>query len=92
MSVFDKVKDFYTMKKQANELQAALAKETATGSSARNVVRIILDGNQNVISVEIDETAIGDKALLERSVREALTSALNALKKMMVSKFSHYLK
>lgn len=92
MSVFDKVKDLYAIKKQANELQAALAKETVTGSSTRNVVRITLDGNQNVTNVEIDVMAISDKVLLERSVREALTSALNALKKMMVSKYSHYLK
>lgn len=80
------------MKKQASELQAALAKEKASGVSSNNAVRITLDGNQNVVSVEIEDSALENKALLERSVREALTRALDSLKKMMVSKFSNYLK
>ena len=92
MSLFGKVKDIYEMRKQAGQLQAALAKESVTGISGNSAFRVMLDGNQNVVSVEIDASIIGDKALLERSAREAFSKALDALKKLMVSKFSGYLK
>lgn len=92
MSMFDKMKDIYEMRKQASQLQAALAKETVLGSSGNNAFKVTLDGNQNVMKVEIDDSIIGDKAQLERSAREAFSRALDALKKLMVSKFSGYLK
>lgn len=92
MSFLDKMKDMNAMRKQAKTLQTALSQETVKGSSANNFFHVTLDGNQNVLKVEIDEKLIGDKALLERSAKEALSRALDGLKKMMVSKFSSFMK
>lgn len=92
MSLFGKMKDMYEMRKSASQLQAALSKETVTGISANNAFKVTLDGNQNILKVEIDDSIVGDRALLERSSREAFAKALDALKKLMVSKFSGYLK
>lgn len=91
MSLLGKVKDIYEMRKQASQLQAALAKETVTGSSGNNAFKVTLDGNQNILKVEIDDSIVGDKLALERSSREAFAKALDGLKKLMVSKFSGYL-
>ncbi|MEK7648884.1 MAG: YbaB/EbfC family nucleoid-associated protein [Patescibacteria group bacterium] len=92
MSILDKMKDMYEMRKQATQLQALLAKEKVTGASNNNSFKVTLDGNQNVLSVEIDQSIVGDKMQLEKSGREAFSKGLDALKKMMVSKFSSYLR
>lgn len=95
MSIMDqlgKLKDLNSMRKQAKEMQSTLSKETITGQSQNGHVSITIDGNQNVLKVEIQEPALSDKLQLERSVKDALSRALDSLKKMMVSKFSNMLK
>jgi len=88
MSFFDKLKDL----KQAREIQAQLGKEQVIGISGNGFFKVTLDGNQNVIRVEIDEKSLGDKHQLEKSAKEAFSKALDALKKLMVSKFSSIMK
>ena len=88
MSLFDKFKDI----KQAREIQAQLGKEQIIGTSQNGSFKVTLDGNQNVIRVEIDETSIGDRRQLEKSAKEAFSRALDSLKKLMVSKFSSIMK
>ena len=78
MSLFSKLKDL----KKAKELQGALAKETVTGVSSNGHVTVVMDGNQNIVSVQISEAVLSDKVQLERSTKEAFSRALDALKKM----------
>lgn len=95
MSFLDKIKDINELRKNAGELkelQGKLAKEQVTGKSQDGKVTIVLDGNQNVISVTIDESIVGNKAQLEKSVKDGLFRSLDALKKMMASQFSSFLK
>lgn len=95
MGIFDKLKDMNELRKNASELkslQALLAKEEVVGISKDNLVKIVLDGNQNVVRVQISDALLNNKAHLEASVKEALFRALDALKKMMASKFSAFLK
>lgn len=91
-SLFSKIKDVAQMRKQAKTLQAALAQETVVGSSANGFFTITLDGNQNVLKVDIKEQIVGDKVQLERCAKEALSRAFDNLKKLMVSKYSNLLK
>ena len=51
-----------------------------------------IDGNQNVLSVTIGDQLTGDKFQLEKSAKEAFAKALDGLKKLMVSKFSSFMK
>lgn len=95
MSVLDKLKDLNELRKhgkELKELQGQLAKEQATGTSSDGFVTVTLDGNQNVLSVRIDDALIGNKVMLEKSVKDAMFRSLDALKKMMASKFSAFLK
>ena len=92
MGMLDKLKNIAEMRKSAKELQSALGSETVSGESHNGVVKVIMDGNQNVLSVQIADSALNNKELLERSVKEAFSRALDALKKLMVSKFSSYMK
>ncbi len=95
MSFMDKIKDINELRKNAGELKALqgqLAKEQITGTSQDGMVKVTLDGNQNVISVTISDEILGDKSMLEKSVKDALFRALDGMKKMMASKFSSFMK
>lgn len=95
MGVFDKIKDLNELRKNAGELKALqtqLAKEEIVGTSKDGAVTVVLDGNQNVVRVSIADHALGNKIVLEASVKDALFRALDGLKKMMASKFSSFLK
>lgn len=88
MSLFGKLKDMHVMRKQAREMQTLLSKEVLTGTSSNTYVSITIDGNQNVLKVDINENALRDRRELEKSVKEAVSRALESLRKLMVSKFS----
>ncbi|MBI2483632.1 YbaB/EbfC family nucleoid-associated protein [Candidatus Uhrbacteria bacterium] len=92
MGMLDKLKDIHSMRKEAKELQSALAKEQMTGVSKDGHFRVTLDGNQNIIRVEIDPAIVGDLHRLEADAKDAFARALDALKKLMASKFSSFLK
>lgn len=92
MSFFDKLKDMNEMRKQAKEVQSALAKETIVGTSNNGFFSVTIDGNQNVLKVEVSDQLLSDKFALERSAKEAFAKSLDGLKKLMVSKFSSFVK
>lgn len=92
MGVFDKIKDLQKMRKEARELQSSLAKEVLVGASKDGNFKVTIDGNQNVLHVEISDAILGNKHLLEQDAKDAFARALDALKKLMASKFSSFLK
>lgn len=92
MSFLDKLSNLNEMRKNAKELQSVLGKETIAGTSNNGFFSVTIDGNQNVLKVEISETLAGDRFGLEKSAKEAFSKALDGLKKLMVSKFSSYMK
>ena len=92
MSFLDKLSNLNEMRKNAKELQSALSKEVVVGTSNDGHFSVTLDGNQNVLRVEIAEALASNKFQLEKSAKEAFSKALDALKKMMVSKFSSAMK
>lgn len=91
MGLFDKLKDINEMRKQAKHMEALLAVETVAGSSSGGKIKIIIDGNQNIKSVEISPDIIGDKSEIGRHVRSALEDLFKQHKKMLQSKFGNML-
>lgn len=92
MSFFGKLKDMNEMRKQAAEIQSMLGQETVIGTSNNGGFSVTMDGNQNVLKVEISDNLVGDKFELEKSAKDAFTKALDSLKKLMVSKLSGMMK
>ncbi|MDP2656385.1 MAG: YbaB/EbfC family nucleoid-associated protein [bacterium] len=92
MAFFDKLKDMNEMRKQAKEIQGALAQEQVMGTSHDGAFKITMDGNQNLLNVEIGESIVGDKQTLEKGCREAFTHATDQLKKILATRFSSMLK
>jgi nucleoid-associated protein EbfC len=91
MGIFDKIKDVNEMRKQAKQIEALLGQETVTGQSSGGKIKITVDGNQNVKSVEVDPSIAGDKAEIARHIRAALEDLNGKHKKMLQSKFGNML-
>ncbi len=87
MGLLDKLKDINEMRKQAKHMESLLATETVTGSSGGGKIKITMDGNQNVKSVEVSPDIAGDKSEVARHIRAALEDLFKHHKKMLQSKF-----
>ncbi len=91
MGIFDKLKDINEMRKQAKQMELLLAQETVTGSSSGDKIKITMDGNQAVKSVEVSPEIAGDKSEVARHIRAALEDLFKQHKKMLQSKFGSML-
>ena len=87
MGIFDKLKDVNEMRKQAKQIELALAGEEVTGKSAGDKIKITIDGNQKVKSVEVNPDIVGDKAEIARHIRTALEDLTGKHKKLLQQKF-----
>ncbi len=87
MGIFDKLKDVNEMRKQAKQIELMLANEEVMGKSAGEKIKIIVDGNQKVKSVEVSDAIVGDRGEIARNIREALEDLNSKHKKMLQSKF-----
>lgn len=79
--MFSKLKQIKDMKSQAKHMESELGQVSAEGSAAWGKVKMVVDGNRNIVSVSIDDE------LLKPSEKEKLQAALieahrDALKKM----------
>lgn len=91
MGMFDKLKDLNEMRKQAKAMEQLLAAETVTGSSSGGKIKITIDGNQNIKSVEVSPEVAGDKSEVARHIRSALEDLFKQHRKMLQSKFGNML-
>jgi DNA-binding protein YbaB len=89
MSFFDKLKDINEMRKQAKQIELLLGQEQVTGSSSGGKIKITIDGNMKVISVEVAPEVAGDKAEVARHVRSALEDTFSKHKKVLQTKFGN---
>jgi DNA-binding protein YbaB len=87
MGLFDKLKDVNEMRKQAKQIELTLAAEQVTGSSSGGKIKITMDGNQKVLSVEVDPSVAGDKSEVARHIRQALEDLNSKHKKLLQNKF-----
>ncbi len=91
MGIFDKLKDVNEMRKQAKQIELMLGQEQVTGKSTHEYIKITVDGNQKVLSVEVQDPIVGDRKEIARHIREALEDLNNKHKKMLQSKFGSML-
>jgi len=86
--MFNKLKQFKDLKDQAGQLKNALAQETATGEAEWGKVKVTIDGNQEVLNVEIDPELLNsdNKEKLESAIKEATNDAIKKVQKIMANK------
>lgn len=83
-----KLKQFKDLKKQASDLQDNLAQEKVIGESKNGLVKITMDGNQEVQGVEVDESLLvsDQKEVLQNAIKEAFAKAIKEVQSLMVRK------
>lgn len=86
--MFNKIKAIQELKSQANQIKKALEQEEVEGQGGWGKVKIKMDGNQEVKSVEIATEIIGDKNKLESAVKDAANDAIKKVQKVMAQKMS----
>lgn len=89
MGLFDKLKDVNEMRKQAKQIEMMLGSEEVMGKSSGEKIKITIDGNQKVKSVEVSDSIVGDRGEIARNIREALEDLNAKHKKMLQSKFGN---
>jgi len=84
--MFSKIKAVKDLRDQANQIKKTLSAEKVEGSGGWGKVKMTMDGNQEVLNVEISPEIINDKAKLETGVKEAANDAIKKAQRVMASK------
>lgn len=91
------MKDFRDMLKQAQEMQARLAKlqeelagRTVEASSGGGMVSVVANGRQEILSVKIEKEVVSPEEidLLQDLVRAAVNEALARSREMMAAEMA----
>jgi nucleoid-associated protein EbfC len=86
--MFNKIKAIQDLRSQANQIKKALEQEEVEGSGSWGKVKIKINGNQEVKSVEIAEELLGNKSGLESAIKEATNDGIKKVQKVMAQKMS----
>jgi DNA-binding YbaB/EbfC family protein len=86
--MFNKIKAVQELRTQANQIKKALEAEIVEGQGGWGKIKIKMDGNQDVKSVEIADDILGDKAKLEAGVKEAINDTVKKVQRVMANKMS----
>ena len=89
MGLLDKLKDINEMRKQAKHMEGMLATEIVSGRSSGGKIVLVIDGNQNIKSVEVSPEIAGDKSEVARHIRSALEDLFKQHKKLLQKKFGN---
>lgn len=84
--MFNKLKQFKDLKDRAKAIQTALAEETAEGSAAWGKVKVVINGNQQIMNVSIDPSLMDNREKLQDYLREATNDAIQKIQKVMATK------
>ncbi len=84
--MFNKIKAIKDLRDQAKKLQSGLSEVSAEGSAAWGKVKIMIDGNQQILSVAIEDELMSDKAKLQDAIKEATNDAIKHVQKKMAEK------
>ncbi len=84
--MFNKLKQFNDLRKQANQLKSALSTESVT--IEKSALTLTMDGNQEITSVTInpDYVSAEKKDQLQREMREAVNEAIKKVQRLMAEK------
>ncbi|PIR93998.1 nucleoid-associated protein, YbaB/EbfC family [Candidatus Falkowbacteria bacterium CG10_big_fil_rev_8_21_14_0_10_39_11] len=79
--MFNKLKNIKDLRSQAKQMQAQFADITAEADAAWGKVKVKVNGNQQMVSVNIDPEMLTDKEKLQDAIIEASNSAMKKVQK-----------
>ncbi len=86
---FDLLKNAQSMQDQVSKMQEELKSISVTGSSGGNIVKITVNGQMEILDIEIDPIAVDprDVKMLQDLLIAAHRDALSKIKDSLGSKF-----
>ena len=86
--MLNKLKQFKDLRDQAKQVQNVLAQETVHADAIGGKVNLIMDGNQKIMSIDIDDSLMNveSKAKVTKGIIECVESANKKLQKVMAKK------
>ncbi|MFA5135142.1 MAG: YbaB/EbfC family nucleoid-associated protein [Patescibacteria group bacterium] len=86
--MFDKIKQLKELRDQAQQIRAVLAQESVSGEGGHGKVTIVMNGNQEVLAVEVEPTLLneGSKEDLQKHIAEAANDAIKKAQRVMAQK------
>lgn len=88
--MFGKFGDMMKAKEQASKLKSALEQETLEGVAINGMIKVILNGNLEIQSVELDDKILTpeNKDQIQNGIKEAFNDAQSKLQQLMIRKIS----
>jgi len=83
--MFNKLKQFKDLRNQAKTLQSKLSTISITGSAEWDKIKVVMNGNQEVTSIDIDPSLLSadNKSKIEKGIAEATNTAVKKVQKAM---------
>ena len=85
--MFGQIKDLYNLRKQAQEMQKQMANEKVTGFSNDKTFSLTINGNQELLEVNISPDINLSHPEIEKNIKQAYADAQTKLKSLLVEKF-----
>jgi DNA-binding protein YbaB len=83
--MFQKLKQYKDLRDSAKEAQSVLSKETVHADSVGGKIGVVMDGNQQILSIDIDPSLLARKrlrkALKKRSKEQSRNSSASCSKR-----------
>ncbi len=88
MVKINKLKQVWEMRKSAKQMQSALSDVLVVGEAAGGKIKVKLDGNQKITSVEIDPSLLtpAEQERVQNGFAEAFADAQKQVQKIMSEK------
>ena len=83
MNPFGTVKDIYKLQREAKKMQEEMKLILVTGESKKSLVKITINGAQELVDISFDDQILGDKVELKKHIKDAYTDAQKKLQKEM---------
>lgn len=81
--MFQKLKQYKDLRDQSKKIQSRLGGKTIEASAAWGKIKMTMNGNQEVVSVTIDQELLNNKTKTEEAVKDAVNEAVKKSQRLM---------
>lgn len=82
--MFQKLKQYKDLRDQSKKIQSSLGGKTVEGSAAWGKIKMVMNGNQEVVSVTVDPELLQKKDKMEEAIKEVTNETVKKAQKLMV--------
>ena len=87
--MFDKIKKLQNLQKSVNDLKQSLATEQVEGTDESGKIKIKMNGNQEVLNVNIEPELLSRREELESGLGQAFNDAVKKSQQLMMDKMKY---